>query len=248
MKHYWQKLIKELEKRNLLLAGFAVLLSLPIVLVAALLTPRSPLEVCVSRGVPDPTSFEAVCGLTHDEFAALDEAALVRWAQQKHGTAPLEYHKTVRQGVVYYSWDDDGNRYEAALVDGHIQTISIDYQQAGPSFCQVVERLGPPITIVTDWYRGVTGGNWYSIELEYPEQRLSFASSDFSDWYVATDTISRQTWVQLVYCFAQTAQGVDPFKEQFLEHCESSPDTAYAVRRRLPWPGFGATVLFGCER
>lgn len=170
MKRCWQKLIKELERRNLLLAGLAVLLSLPIVLVAVLLAPRSLFEVCVSRGEPDPTSFEAVCGLTHDEIAALDETALLRWVQQKRGTALSEDDKTVWKDIVYYNWEDEGTEYAAALVDGHVQTISIGYQHAGPTFCQVVERLGPPTTIVTDWYRGVTGGNWYSIELEYPEQ------------------------------------------------------------------------------
>jgi hypothetical protein len=35
-----------------------------------------------------PVSFEELCGFTHEQFEALDETALVQWAQDNQGGSP----------------------------------------------------------------------------------------------------------------------------------------------------------------
>jgi hypothetical protein len=234
---HWRQFIEKLITLNLI--GPLVLVSLAVILI----TLPFLANICFYRS-PDPVSFEALCGLAPEEFATMDESKLVQWIEARSGMPPSKDTKLVGPYTAVYSWTHNDTLGSATFSEGHLHAITIEYQSPGPPFCQVVERLGAPETVVADLYRGVTGGNWYSLELEYPEHNLVLTASDFSDWYYPAQAISRRSRVDRVHCYEPGSLNSALYEEIQPDPCD---DTPIIVHRRIPWPGFGGKVSFACE-
>ena len=184
-------------------------------------------------------SFEGLCGLTHEEFATMDEATLIPWVEEHYGVTPSKMGERVEAGVVVpiYTWLKGKTRGSAMLHDGSLVKIWLEDVQNGPTFGQVVETLGPPKTL----YRSATGweGTMYTLGLEYPELGFSVKKHDWLWGYVNQVTLSEDIQVNAISCYAPGSLE-EIMQEINMAHPEVITD---ALRFYYPpWPGFGASV------
>jgi hypothetical protein len=224
----WRAFVEKLDKKQLI--GPAVLLVLAVILsiFGVVVT-----TCCFVRGSPDPVSFEAICGLTHEKLATMDEEQVLQWITAQYGV-PKEEIQGGGHPPSEYSWSGGNLWGYAQLVDGKLQAIRIEYyRHDGPTFCQVVDRLGPPETVLGNYYHGVADA-MQTVVLEYPQQGLALITRIGATWFDRRVDLEPTLRVDAVYCFSPGCgdQGA----------CEAF----YGFGgRRVPWPGFWAEVYLG---
>jgi hypothetical protein len=224
----WRSFLAELDKKQM--AGPVVLLMLAIILsIFGVVVTRC----CLVRGSPDPVSFEAICGLTHEEMVTMDEEQVLQWITAHYGV-PIEEIQRGGYPPSEYRWADDHLRGYAELTGGQLQSIKIEYyRHNGPTFCQVVDRLGPPETVLGNYYQAIAGAI-QTVVLEYPQQGLSLITHINATWFDTWVDLKPTLRVDAVYCFPPDC-GEEGACEAFHGF----------VGKRVPWPGFWAEVY--CE-
>jgi len=182
-------------------------------------------------------SFEELCGLTHEQFAAMGEATLVRWIQDTYGVSP-EQGGEVWHGepVVSYRWVRDGDERVANFRAGRLIRILVFRTESGPTFGQVVATLGPPK--VVSRYVTRIDATVYEVALEYPMLGLTVGHRDRERGTVTQIQLSKRMRVNTLICY-RAGSLEEVLQEAFPVAHENIPAV---LDRKLPWPGFGSVV------
>ncbi len=179
---------------------------------------------------PARVSFERLCLLTPDRFAAMDEEHLRQWLRDNFAEINKERREKVVEGrkISAYKWGWNGSAF---LLDGHLVALVMDIDETdnGLTLGEIVDSLGPPATLST-----LTGlhsdGLHYAIQLDYSEQGLVFTVYGVTSWDVTEVELTRDTQVVPgVLCFV-------PGSKELITRLELYKPGS------IPWPGFGATV------
>ena len=184
-----------------------------------------------------PVSFEGLCQLTLDEFASMDEETLVQWVEEKHGVSPSKSEQEWDGNlIVSYEWESDGVDWFASCREDRLSKILRLNVPLGPTFGEVVERLGSPERISS--YATRVEDTGYQVALEYPEAGLTLGEQGWLRGYVTEVTLSKRQRVNSVLCYMP-----GPLEEIMQEVLLVSPEyIPVALERKVLWPGFGAKI------
>lgn len=184
-----------------------------------------------------PISFEELCGFPQEQFASMDETALVQWVRDHYDVAPSKSSQRVESGIVVelYKWAKDGMRERAWLHDDQLAWILLEGER-GVSFGQVVDALGPPETVRRDVTR--QENTVYTIWLEYPTKGFFVGVDELRYGYVDQVSLSGSMQVNVVVCYTEGSLET-VLENVFLVAPANMP---YQMSKRMPWPGFGASI------
>jgi hypothetical protein len=191
----------------------------------------------------EPVSYEDLCGLASGQMGAMDEEDVRRWIEEEYDHIPTRSQRTTNgETVVIYIWEYDGITGNAYLRGGSLFRISLLNVENGPTFGQVVAGLGPPEMI--DRSAGTHEPLLYKVALDYPTLGVSVSTHNTEkrskllyEGELAAP-LTRDLQVDYVHCYTPDSME-QILHEVFLVSHENVP---YHMRRRLPWPGFGALV------
>ena len=215
-------------------AAFVLPRRIRLVVPVALVGLLSLISSGCTLGTSVPISFDGFCGLSHEQFAAMDEKTFVEWIQGKYGVSPSRRAERTENGkqVVPYEWTAGSIYGNAWFHDGRLAWLLLDDFPNGPTFGQTVGELGPPEKL----YRYSTGweNTVYSIVLEYPTLGFSVGNSGTLLGSVKEVTLSENLRVNYTICY-----GPGSLEDVLREVLLASPAH---LKRLMDWPGFGVSV------
>jgi len=187
-----------------------------------------------------PVSFEGLCGLTHEQFEAMDETALVQWAQEKQGVTPSRMEtETLGKLVVDYSWMKKDVSWHARLYNNELVMLAVDNADDLPTFGQIVDKIGPPKAVgeyVVTYERTM-----YEIILHYPHLGFSVMAVELTSGHPKEVVLTKRMQVEIVYCYKPGSME-SVFEDAYLIPPDEIP---HSLEGLLPWPGFGGKVPLG---
>lgn len=205
------------------------------------------LSGCARSNVP--ISFESLCGLSHDQFDALDETSIEQWIQATYSVSATRMLKDLYSDpIVMYVWEKDDKQWIAELREGQLIAIWRYDDKASFSFGQIVENLGNPDSVFRDvpFHPELLE---YRVGLDYPKIGVSVGATTLSErWieFVEGDKniiLDERIKIDQVFCYAPRPSMEEVISEVFAEPPIVVRDL---VRQRVPWPGFGSSVpLYG---
>lgn len=219
--------------------GWGLALGLAITLVLGLVA---------CRGKPQTPaialSFETLCGLSREEFARANAQAIEQWIDKRYGGVAEVLTSVIDDSeVVTYQWQTDESIGSAFLRDNRLVRIAFRVVNAEHKFGSVVDAFGNPDMVYRNFE--VHERVLYALDLEYLADGLAVGTEalvPISDVQRPTGLavqLDTEMDVDYVTCFLPT-DSVFSLVDDVLLTPKDGVDTQ--VKRRVPWPGFGAWV------
>jgi len=206
---------------------------------------RSPWTPSATVPIPDPCAFARGPQL---QLGVSDEAALVRWIESQGAQPDKVAGLGSRPQTAGYTWELAGHRWFANLSNGRLVLITLEEQDSGPTFGQVVASWGTPDLV--EGYVGLICERECTCDLGLEYLRLGLAVywygsvASQSVWQTGSPSLTMQEGLRVkeVYCFRQ----VDSIDAMLAEAFGATGDSLKTqTSMRSPWQGFGSLVPLG---
>lgn len=189
-----------------------------------------------------PVSFQGLCHLTSDQFGNFSVDQAKTWINQTYHATPDESLERL-SGEEVLSWQQEKVLLYMTFRNGRLFKFSQRELPNGPTFGQVVGGLGAPQAVSR--YNTFAERVAYTLALEYPMSGISVMTHKLVN---AADLQQRDGWsVRLTQDMPVTDLDCYPpmssIEQYLIEVNDVRQDRIQEqLNRRMPWPGFGASV------
>lgn len=129
------------------------------------------------------------------DLDALDPESIVQWVLDNYQVDPDEvrrYEYVDSEMTKSVSWEVDGTGHSAAFHGARLRSISVNWKSSRPTANEVIDCIGAPDFYGAYWGPAIEGGDYFELELWYPDEGLLVRSFRTDPLFHLLPSLSRE--------------------------------------------------------